>query len=96
MFTADVGWVGLLVALATVAARLYLRETDMEPENKYEEHLELLKDMIWESHDTYLDYLLFHKCRAGKFAAAMVWIVGWEREDFIKAAILEDRSRLDG
>lgn len=95
MFTPDPAWAGPLVAGAALALRLYLKGTDMPENHEGHAHLVTIRDALWELRQEYLDYLLLHECGGHAYAEAMIWLVGWEPDAFIDAALRNRREILD-
>lgn len=99
MFEATVDWVGLVVAGAAVALRLYLRESEV---SMYEmgplEYAEWqadrarVREWCWLVKDELLDTLLLHDCGAEKDMRAVLRLAGLEPEQWILGALAGDRD----
>lgn len=96
MFTADLAWAGPLLGVAALALRTYLKGRSEMPDKETHPYLQLLRDEVWEDRHLFLDAILFHTCGADQAAKARIWVVGWEEEDFVQAALRSDRSILRG
>ena len=95
MFTPDPTWAGPLVAAAAVALRIYLKGNTMPNPPETHPHLRKIRDGVWDLRQEYLDFLLLHGCDGHEWAVAMLWLVGWDPETFIDAALRNRREVLD-
>lgn len=94
MFRADLAWAGPLLGVAALALRTYLKGRTMNEEVVQDPRLKLIRDGIWSTRTEYLDALLLHTCPVKQHAEAMLWLVAWDVEEFVLAALREDRSHL--
>lgn len=95
MFRAEVAWVPLVVAAATVALRLYLREGSMPGNPEIDPRIQVVRDTIWRYRWEYLESIILHDCALKAAAEAEVWLVGWEVPRFCFAVLMDDRGLLD-
>lgn len=97
MFTADSGWVGLVVALATVALRLYLREVPVKIPERTAEAIQRQRQYLWDNRFQVCDDLLQHEqgCTLRVQAEDFITLVGWLHESFVMATLTGERSVLD-
>lgn len=99
MFTAAIDWVGLLVAGAAVALRIYLRESEMGEESEFEvwerqwkADRERVRAWLWETRSMQLDALLMHTCGVQEDVRALLRLAGLEPEQWILGALANERG----
>lgn len=98
MFQASVEWVGLIVAGATVALRLYLRESQVALSPEHEAHIQhlmvcqkLLKEAYWNDRDRIVDMITLHDCGIEQTVRAQLSVVGLDPEQWVMGALVNDR-----
>jgi len=96
VFTADPGWVPLVVALATVATRLYLRGDQMAQYEGYPDDVVEVRDALWSQRDLIADHLMRHSADHTCGIAAQLRLVGWDWQAFVVAATFDCRELVDG
>lgn len=94
MFRAGIDWAGLVVGLAAVAAREYLRRPKMALHKDLSDARQTLREMLWEARERHLENLLFHTCEVHELTVLLVETAGWHVECFTMAALANERAVL--
>lgn len=95
MFRADLAWAGPLLGVAALALRTYLKGRRTMDGSEIDPRLQLLRDHAWEHRAIILDQILLHECGIERVVQAQIWLLGWEVDVFILAALHDDRGELD-
>ena len=94
MFRASADWAGLLVGVATVVTREYLRRPKMAQHEEMKQAREILREMLWERRDEHLEYILFHDCEMRRLSLLLIETAGWHETCFTMAALADDHAVL--
>lgn len=90
MFRAGIDWAALIVGLAAVATREYLRRPKMALHEDMKRARDILREMLWENRQTHLDRLLLHDCDLYDLTVLLVETAGWHIECFTMAALSDN------
>lgn len=96
MFEGRWAWVGAIVGAAGVALRTYLKGRAMTDRSEVDPRLQRVRDVLWAHREAILDHVLLHTCELHTQAVDTIWLVGWDVDQFVLAALHDDRERLDG
>lgn len=55
----------------------------------------VLREHLWEHRHTITEFLVMHECLTAQAFEAAVRLVGWDRQTFIVADIMDTRELLD-
>jgi hypothetical protein len=90
MFRAGIDWAALVIGVATVVAREYLRRPKMALHEDMREARDILRAMLWENRATHLDRMLLHDCELHDLTVLLIETAGWHVECFTMAALADD------
>lgn len=94
MFRAGIDWAGLIVGVAAVATREYLRRPKMALHKDLSDARETLRGMLWERREMHLDRLLLHECELHELTVLLIETAGWHITCFTMAALADDYAVL--
>lgn len=95
MFGSDPGWEGLVVALATLATRTYLRRVRMAEKPYTERDVQSVRAALWAHGEYLVEHLLEHEHLEVCEVSSQLRLVGWTPEAFIVAVSFDCRELLD-
>jgi hypothetical protein len=94
MFRAGADWAGLLIGVATVVTREYLRRPKMAQHEEMKQARDILRAMLWERRDEHLDRILLHDCDLHDLTILLIETAGWHETCFTMAALADDYAVL--
>ena len=94
MFRAGIDWAGLVVGVAAVATREYLRRPKMAEHQELRNARDDLRALLWDRRDIHLDYLLMHECELRDLSLELINAAGWHLTCFTMAALADDPAVL--